>query len=196
MPVQGSGKNNAPRTSRMPPISPNPSGQMVSRNSNFNPRGQGKPRAQPATMPKGKGKGKGVQDYLAGDITYKSQLADLQRNLENYRTEYRGNVGDVNDSFADTLQKMQRERHRSLTDIGEDFAGRGLLHSGLNAKAQSDYNDEFNIRRNDLRTDQSQQLEDLLTNRKLFTEQTRTTRRNARSEALRRRAQKLGLTGL
>lgn len=201
MPVRGRRQN------QQPAISPNASGQMVSQQSNFNHRGINKPRAQPQTMPKNKPKNRGksgtgnakmspIQKYLSGDLTYKSQVSDLQRNLENYLTEYRGNKGDVESSFSDTLSKMQRERKRSMNDITEDFAGRGLLHSGLFAKAGSDYNDEFNIRRNELRTDETDQLEDLQTNRNLFKEQTRSVRRNARDEALRRRAQKIGLTGV
>lgn len=203
MPIQG----RKPNQNQPPPIRPNAQGQMVSAQSNHNPRGNGRPRPQKQVMPGNKGKGKGhgdknghggngVQKYLSGDLTYKSQVADLQRNLENYLTEYRGNREDVKESFSDTLSKMQRERGRSLQDIGEDFAGRGLIHSGLYGKAYSDYNDEFNIRRNELRDDRSEQLEDLQTNKKLFKEQTRSVRRNARDEALRRRAQKLGLTGL
>lgn len=135
----------------------------------------------------------GINEYLSGDTTFKSQLADLARNMQNYREDYRANRQDVNEDFGRAMGSMGRERNRSYEEMRNDFSGRGLIHSGLYADSLRDYDKEFGFRKRELTDDRAEQQEDLLRNKKLFREEVRGVRRNARDEALRRRAARLGL---
>lgn len=193
MPVQGNnGGNNQP-----PPVAPNKTGQMRSSGSKHNPRGKGKPRAQTRPMKDikgGKGDGvPGINKFLSGDITYKGQVADLTKNRQSFLTDWRADREDLNETYGQTLNKMQRERKRSREQIMNDFMGRGLIHSGQFAKSDADYNTEWNIRKNELSDDRTERLEDLIRSRQLFLDESKAVKHNARDEAIRRRAQKFGL---
>lgn len=240
-----------------PPVAPNTGGQMVSPNSNFNPRGIGAPRPQTQAMadkankkPKGKKKGngkgklapginprehdrlsalrrklshnekgpqgqltdqeqkryrhmkqklsgdpKGLQEFLAGDLTYKSQVADYNKNWRNYKNNFLGEREDLRETLDDTLGRMGHEKKRALRSIMEDFGSRGLLHSSFMPKARDEYNDAFQDRRNELTENWGEQKEDLIQNKNLFRDQVKTGKKNARLDAVRRRAQRYGLTG-
>lgn len=135
-----------------------------------------------------------LQEFLAGDDVFQSQISQLQKELENFMTSNRDQRGDVNESFQEALQRMGSERSRALEEMEADFASRGLLNSGLYTDAVGDYNKEYGTRRGDLQTDKSNSLEELIQSAGNFQTDTRGQREAARQEAIRRRAQQFGLT--
>lgn len=134
-----------------------------------------------------------LKEFLGSDITYQHQLADLKNNLQNYLEMNKGERQDVREAFGTARGKMDDARDQAWELMGNDFAGRGLLHSGLYTKSLSDYDRDWIKRLNELRDDRGEQLEDLSDNRKLFRDEVRSTRRNARLDAVRRRAERYSL---
>lgn len=98
------------------------------------------------------------------DATYKAQMADLARQLADYQasqglasSQYQGSYGqglhklgyengafnpnDLNDSYG-----------QAVDNNANDFASRGMLHSGLYGQSVGNINTDFNQRKTDLDT--------------------------------------------
>lgn len=153
---------------------------------------------KPASKPKAKTPAKkkpasATQKYLAGDTTYQQQLADYNKSKADYNSNYTRQTGIVNRDYANSTRSLNRQGAQDRLDQQNDFAGRGILHSGVFAKALGDYNTEFNDRMNALTTGKTDQIGDLAAQRKSFLQQLQIEQNNAREDALRRRAAKLGI---
>lgn len=145
-------------------------------------------------MAKKKAKPKsGLDKWLAGDVTYQQQLADFQRSLAEYNAQYSRQTGIVNRDYNESNRALQRQGVQDRSDQQNDFAGRGVLRSGVYAKALGDYNTDFNQRVKALTTGKSDKLADLSSQRTNFNRQLGLEKNNARQDAVRRRAQKLGI---
>src|SRR3982751_1273270 len=104
-----------------------------------------------------------LQKYLASDVNYQSGLNELTRNMQQFRISNQGSQADVKESFQTAMQRMGKERGKALDSLGDDFASRNLLTSGLYTGAVNDYNSEYADRTTDLTKDQQNQLESLTT---------------------------------
>jgi hypothetical protein len=131
--------------------------------------------------------------YLAGDTTYQQQLADFDRSKAEYNANYGRQSSIVNRDYAESTRSLNRQGAQDRLDQQEDFAGRGILHSGVFAKALGDYNTDFNSRMKALVTGKTDQIGDLAAQQKSFLAQLATEQNNARQDAIRRRAAKLGI---
>lgn len=131
--------------------------------------------------------------YLAGDTTYQQQLADYNKSQAEYNSNYSRQSGIVNRDYAESQRTLNRQGAQDRIDQQNDFAGRGILHSGVFAKALGDYNTEFNSRIKALTTGKTDQLGDLAAQKSSFLRQLQIEMNNAREDALRRRAAKLGI---
>lgn len=145
-----------------------------------------------ASQTKKKPKSK-TQKYLAGDTTYQQQLADFNRSKAEYQANYGRQSGIVNRDYAESQRALNRQGAQDRLDQQDDFAGRGILRSGVFAKALGNYNTEFNARVKALTTGKTDQLGDLAAQQKSFLAQLQTEMNNARQDAIRRRAAKLGI---
>ena len=153
-----------------------------------------KPKPKPKAKPKAKSKPKSkTAKYLAGDTTYQRQLSDYNRSKADFEANYKRQTGIVNRDYAESQRSLNRQGTQDRLDQQNDFAGRGILHSGVFAKALGDYNTEFNSRMKALTSGQTDQLGDLSSQRKSFLTQLAIEQANAREDALRRRAAKLGI---
>jgi hypothetical protein len=152
------------------------------------------PTKKPAPKPKPKPKPKSATDkYLAGDTTYQQQLSDYNKSKTDYEGNYKRQTGILNRDYAESQRTLNRQGAQDRIDQQNDFAGRGILHSGVFAKALGDYNTGFNARMNQLTTGKTDQLGDLGAQRSSFLRQLQIEMNNAREDALRRRAAKLGI---
>jgi len=134
-----------------------------------------------------------TQKYLAGDTTYQRQLADFNKSKAEYTSNYNRQTGIINRDYAESQRSLNRQGVQDRLDQQNDFAGRGILHSGVFAKALGDYNTDFNARMKSLLTGRTDQIGDMAAQRKSFLAQLQTEMANAREDALRRRAAKLGI---
>ncbi|GHF92156.1 hypothetical protein [Streptomyces griseosporeus] len=149
-----------------------------------------KPAPKKKSPPK---KQSATDKYLAGDTTYQQQLADFNRTKADYNANYTRQAGIVNRDYAESQRALNRQGAQDRLDQQDDFAGRGILHSGVFAKALGNYNTEFNARMKALTTGKTDQLGDLASQQKSFLAQLQTEMNNARQDAIRRRAAKLGI---
>lgn len=153
-----------------------------------------KPAAKKVTKKPAKKKpATATQKYLAGDTTYQQQLADYNRSRADYNANYTRQTGIVNRDYAESQRALNRQGAQDRLDQQNDFAGRGILHSGVFAKSLGDYNTDFNSRVKALTTGKTDQLGDLGSQRTSFLRQLQLEMNNAREDAIRRRAAKLGI---
>lgn len=152
------------------------------------------PKAAPKKTPKAKPKKQSPTDkYLAGDTTYQQQLADYNRSKAEYNANYNRQSGIVNRDYAQSQRSLNRQGAQDRMDQQNDFAGRGILHSGVFAQALGNYNTDFNSRVKALTTGKSDQLGDLQQQRNSFLRQLQLESDAAKQDAIRRRAAKLGI---
>lgn len=134
-----------------------------------------------------------LDKWLAGDVTYQQQLADFNRSLAEYNAQYKRQTGITNRDYAESNRALQLQGTQDRTDQQNDFAGRGVLKSGVFAKALGDYNTNFNTRVKALTTGKTDKLGDLSSQKTNFNRQLTLEKNNSRQDAVRRRAQKLGI---
>lgn len=133
------------------------------------------------------------QKWLAGDTTYQQQLANFLKSQKDYQTQYNRQVGIQKRDYAETQRSMNRQASQDRVDQQNDFAGRGILRSGVFAKALGDYNTDFNAKMKNLTVGQQDKLGDLSMQRTNFLRQLQLEKDAARQDALRRRASGLGI---
>lgn len=90
-------------------------------------------------------------------------------------------------------QKQLREtRAKDLSDIKDDYAARGVLRSGIYAKKNSDYEQEFGRQLGELNRKKKSSYQGLATERRTFNREQSLQKEQARLEAIRRKAAKTG----
>lgn len=134
-----------------------------------------------------------IDQYLAGDVTYQQQLADFNRAMAEYTANYNRQVSQTKRDYGESQRALSLQGTQDRNDQQNDFAGRGILHSGVYAKALGDYNTQYNQRVKALTTGQNDKLGDLQAQRTNFNNQTSLEKNNAKQDAIRRRAAKLGI---
>lgn len=157
--------------------------------------GNSKPKKNP---PKKSGQGGGggnnfpsIEDYLAADPYYQAGLSDLMLGMDQFGIQNDAAQGDIESLFKLTMERMAKERDRSLVDIKDDFGARGLVNSGLYTKGVSDYNQEYADRVFDLNRDKDIQLRNLGFDEANFGGLEQSKQNELRLDAIRRRAEEL-----
>jgi hypothetical protein len=136
----------------------------------------------------------GLKKYLAGDSTYQDQAAQLRAQLEKFKISNTSDRNNVGIDFKTALQKLAAQRDTDLGSLQSDYAARGLLSSGLYNDALGKYNTDYQSQVNDLTTDQQRSLGELAEALQNYTTENTTSSQAARADAIRRRAQKYGIT--
>lgn len=147
---------------------------------------------RPVAKPKPR-KPSDLEKWLAGDVDYQQQLAEFNKSSSDYQSQYNKQTGITARDYAETQRALDRQGQQDRMDQQNDFAGRGILHSGVFAKSLGDYNTDFNSRVKNLVTGKNDKLGDLGDQRNQFLAQLRLEMNAAKQDAIRRRAQKLGL---
>jgi len=132
--------------------------------------------------------------WLAGDTTYQQQLANFNKSLSDYLAQFNRQTSITKRDYADMIRQLNQQGAQDRVDQQNDFAGRGILKSGVYAKALGDYNTEFNAKMKNLQTGQSDKLGDLSMQKTNFQRQLDLEKQAAKQDALRRRAAKLGVS--
>lgn len=134
-----------------------------------------------------------LAQYLAGDVTYKQQLADLNRELAAYKANYTRQNQVTTRNFDTTQRQMNQQAAIDRMNQQYDFAGRGVLHSGVFAKALGDYNTDFNTKVNNLVQGKNDTLAQSKADLGDFNRQITLQQNAAKQDAIRRRQAQLGI---
>lgn len=134
-----------------------------------------------------------LEKWLAGDTTYQQQLSQYNKTKADYNTQYQRQRGVTERDYAETERGLNRQGQQDRLDQQNDFAGRGILHSGVFAKALGDYNTDFNTKLKNLLTGRQDKFDELDLGRTNFDRQLQLEMDTARQDALRRRAARLGI---
>lgn len=131
--------------------------------------------------------------WLGADVGYQDQLRQLQLALSNFNSDVTRRQGDVGTQYDTSNHAMQQQKEVDLRNMEADWAGRGLLRSGLYANAQGDYNKEFDQRVSELLSGRDRALAQLTQEQNAFKTQQELDQQAAREAALRRKASGLGV---
>lgn len=156
-------------------------------------RGGGGPKPKPRPKPKPKPKPPSIAKFLAGDDVYQDQISQLMKQLENFLTANKSQRGDIREDFNTSLSKMDKQKAMDLEAMENDFAARGLLTSGLYTDSVGDYNKQYQTQLDDLTTSRQRSIGDLIESMKNYRTENQGQRKNARADAIRRRAEKFGI---
>jgi hypothetical protein len=111
--------------------------------------------------------------------------ADFLASQTNDKTQYQNQYG-LN------VKSLGEDRTKGFDDLLNDYAGRGLLNSGVYGKAYADLQTDYDARQTQLDTQRQAYLQDLATNLGNFKGDQATATTSAKQEALARRAAKYG----
>lgn len=134
-----------------------------------------------------------LDKYLAGDTTYQQQLADLNREQSAYQSNITRQNQVTNRNFDSTQRQMNTQAGVDRTNQQYDFAGRGILHSGVFAKALGDYNTDYQTKVNNLVQGKTDTLNQSSSDLNDFLRQIALQRNSSKQDAIRRRQQQLGI---
>lgn len=128
-----------------------------------------------------------VQDFISGDNTYQTQNNAYKKALADYAAQMRAEQGKYNGEYGAQVSQLGLDRTQSLEDLQNDYAGRGLLTSGVYADAQGDMNKKFDTSLADLARAKTAYMDDLTTGQTNFSATQKAMLDKAYQDALNRR---------
>lgn len=131
--------------------------------------------------------------WLGGDTGYQDQLRQLGLALSNFQADATRRQGDITTQYDQSNRAMGQQKDMDLKNLESDWAGRGLIRSGLYANAVGDYNKEYDQRVSELLSGRDRALAQLTQEQQSFQTQQQLDQQAAREAALRRRASGLGV---
>lgn len=131
--------------------------------------------------------------FLTGDDTYQSQISALAKALANYRAQMGQNQTNYNTNYTGNVNDLNTAEGRTLTDLDNDYASRGMLVSGLYGKARSDEQGDFNTRLADLASQKQQYMQGLANDYSNFQDEQNLSKQKAQQDALARRSAQYGV---
>lgn len=134
-----------------------------------------------------------IEEWLAGDTTYKSTQDSLSKALADYLAEKNRQTGLYNTEYDTNVANLTTSRQAATTDLENDYASRGMLTSGTYADALSQLSGDYDERQNTLTRGKSNFLADLETALADFKAEQELATTNARQNALNRRIAQFGL---
>lgn len=134
-----------------------------------------------------------IEDWLAGDTTWLSTQDAMKKALADYQAEMERNKAQYQTEYDMNVSNLGQSRETALTDLENDYAGRGLLNSGLYADSTSQLMSDYDARQAALESGRSNFLADVLAQFQNFQSEQELARTSAKQDAINRRAQKFGL---
>lgn len=133
------------------------------------------------------------EQWLAGDTTYTSQQNSYQKALKDYLANYNSELQKYGNEYKAATDKVGLERQEGLTNMADDFAGRGLLNSGVYGESLQKYNTDMDTRLADMQRAKSAYEGDLLADKNTWQGTQAELLQRAKQEALQRRLATYGL---
>lgn len=173
-----------PAPSQRPRSTPTP---RVSTNSTGN---YARPQSPPVNSP---GPVVDINAYLNSDAGYQQQLREFAKAMQDFTADAGRRKGNLESDYGTSSKALSDQRGLDLQAMNDDYGARGLLRSGLFAKANSDYETEYNSRVTDLSNKQNQALQSLLQEQQQFQSAEDLKTQAAKEQALQRRAAQTGV---
>jgi hypothetical protein len=150
---------------------------------------------QPVTQPSPKPNPKppSIKNFLAGDDIYQQSLRGGQRSLSDFLSDLTRREGEAKTSFGQTEGLLEQDRDRQLQRMRDEFASRGLLHSGLFAQERGEFEEDFGSQLQMMQQNLTMLLADLASQETGFKREQELTAEQARQQALNRRASRFNL---
>lgn len=133
-----------------------------------------------------------LDKWLAGDTDYAQQVAEFNQQKQAYQQNYNDSINQTNQNYNATKRGMDTQATQDKQNQQYDFAGRGVLQSGVYAQALDQYNTTFNQNENNLLQGKTQQLGSDQDQLNSFLRELTLQQNAAKQDAIRRRAQSLG----
>lgn len=134
-----------------------------------------------------------LEEFLAGDTTWMDQQSQFEKALKDYETEMARQKGVYETDYNASLDNLGVSKEAALGDLEGDFAGRGLLNSGLYADSMAQMEADYLARQTGLETGRSNFLSELTSAFTDFQSEQELATQRARQEAANRRAAKYGV---
>lgn len=134
-----------------------------------------------------------IADWLAGDEGYQQALRGGKRTLNDLLSDLTRQRGEATTQFGQTKQDVERNRELQLERLADEFASRGLIHSGIYGQEQGRFQEQFANQLQQLEQQQASLLADLLSQETSFRREQDLAMEAAKQEALRRRAEKYNI---
>lgn len=134
-----------------------------------------------------------LSQYLGTDEVYQQALRGGRRTLSDFLSEIGRRKGESQVQFGQTKGQLEEDRVRQLERMRDEFASRGLIHSGLYGEEQGKFQEAFQKQLQQLEQQQAALLSDFLSQERDFRREQELAMEVARQEALSRRAQKFGI---
>lgn len=185
-PAPRSQPRNTYRPSSPAPRSPSPAP------SNYNP-GPVPSVSPPRPKPKPKPKPPSLKEYLSSDEVYQQALRGGNRSLQDFLSELNRRRGESKTSFGQTKEQMELDRTRQLEKMKDEFASRGLIHSGLYGEEQGKFQETFQNQMTQAEQAFTSLLADIKGQETNARREQELAKELARQEAIARRASRFGL---
>lgn len=134
-----------------------------------------------------------LDQWLAGDTAYMGQKSSYEKALKDYQAQKAGEQGKYTNEYNASVQKLNTDKLNQQTALTDDYAGRGLLQSGVYADALGDFQNNFKAQAADLERAKGAYFGDLATDSTNFTTQQQLQMQQAKDAAAARRAAKYNL---
>lgn len=134
-----------------------------------------------------------INRYLAGDSVYQQQLAALRRALGDYVAQNGQQANQYNTNFAASLNEAKLAERQGLSDQANDFASRGLYHSGIFANELGRLAGQYQRGQASMQRGRTDYLANLKTDLLNYRAENDLSVQKAKQDAIARRAAKYGL---
>ena len=134
-----------------------------------------------------------INSFLAGDATYKSQQDALAKALADYKNQGKLQTDQYTGTYDQNMRQLKLDQTDAETNINDDYASRGLLNSGVFAKAFSDLQNQYADKQKSLDTDKANFLANLASATSNFESDQQLQLEKARQDAINRRAAQYGV---
>ncbi len=134
-----------------------------------------------------------LADLLKTDSTFSMQQSALEKAKADYLAQQGKTKTQYETSYTGDLSTLGENRTAALADLENDYAGRGLLQSGLYADSLATTNNDWNKRQSALEQARAAFLSGLTDDFTNFSQEQTLTLQRAQQEAAARRAAQLGI---
>lgn len=134
-----------------------------------------------------------LADFLKTDSTFSMQQSALEKAKADYLAQQNKTKTQYETSYTGDLSTLGENRTAALADLENDYAGRGLLQSGLYADSLATTNNDWNKRQSALEQARAAFLSGLTDDFTNFSQEQTLTLQRAQQEAAARRAAQLGI---
>ncbi len=134
-----------------------------------------------------------VDEWLANDVAYKTQSDQLAKAWADYQAQSKQTEGQYRTDYTSKQAELGKTRELAGQELESDYASRGMLGSGLYAKAYTDYTTDYDNRQKQLDTGLSDFLANLLAQTNNYKSEQDIASEKAKQDAIARRAASMGV---